>query len=86
MLIGSEIFPFLIVYFCAFDQLMNFSHMLLYFPNLLEFFSTELAGELLFVNLPFLAVVNMFYMSCDIVTVEEPFSTDFTPVVTFAGM
>lgn len=63
--------------FNPFHQLMHVGHVLLHLPNLLEALSTELAGQLLLVDLPFLTVVDVLDVRGYVVAVEETLPTDF---------
>lgn len=84
MFVCSHIFP--IVISGLLNQLMNTRHVLFHLPNLLKLFPTELARQLLFVDFPFLSIVNMFYVGRNVVAVQEKLSAYLAGIVSFACM
>jgi hypothetical protein len=86
MLIGALKFHFIVAFFNSFNQLMHLSHVLLDLPNLLESFSTKFARQLLLVNFPFLAIVDMFDVRCHVVRIQKALVANVTRVVPLSSV
>lgn len=56
------------------------------FPDLLEAFTTKLAGQLFFVDFPLLPVMDVLDVSCDVVAIQELFLANVAGIVSFAGV
>lgn len=67
-------------------DLMDFLQMLFSFPNFREAFPTVVTGQLRLVPLPFLAIMYVVDVCCDIVPVEEKFAANFASVVSLSSM
>lgn len=70
----------------AFNELMNARHVFFHLPDLLESLTTELAGELFLVDFTFLSVVDVFDVSCNIVTVKESLVAYFAGIISLSSV